>query len=187
MTNKMLQKFGLMYGPPVKDPHGAKEFIAEYARLLSQYSETELEAAADKIVRVRKFRTWPTIGDCIEVLENQRSDSHERNAPQSRTEPTYPEWTREARAVADKLVNCEMGRKAAREGWILSLHDYCRKNRKLPGPYETGALIESARFVDQCAAGAIDMGLCHQALARYAQEFLAKRERLAVRVLGGAA
>lgn len=187
VTNALLKRLGLLYGPPSTDANQAKAIIAEYARLMGQYSEGELLAAADRVVTKRKFKSWPTIGDCIEVLEDHRAEVHEQNAPERKAEPTHPEWSDAAFAAADKLIDCEMGRKAAREGWILSLHDFCRRERKLPSHYQTGALIESARFVDHCAAGAIDMGLCHASLRKFADEFLVKRERLAKRVLGEAA
>lgn len=210
-TNKLLSRLGLMYGPPVKDPHGAEEFIAEYARLMGQYSDAELEAAADKIIKTRKFKSWPTIAECIAVLEDHRADAHERNAPERRTETKYPEWSDAAFKVADRLIDCEMGRTAAREGWVLGLHDYCRKHRKLPSVYEVGAMKESARFVDRVAAGvnlADLVGLTEEQkafrrkkpkkdqlaydvldakLTKMASTFLEKRERLARQVLGAAA
>ena len=37
---------------------------------------------------------------------------------------------------AKRLLCCEMGLDAAHENWIGGLYDYCKKNQKLPSPYE---------------------------------------------------
>ena len=185
-SNKMLARFGLAYGPPSKDPREAVAFLSEFARLLSKYDAAELEAAADKVIVSRKFRTWPTIGDAIAALEDARADSRERNLPEFRTAFAYPDWSHAAVRRAAELIRSSMGERAAREGWIVGLHDYCRKNGRLPWQYEIGPMIDSAEFVARCAAGAEDMGVMHKALMKLGQDFLVKRERLAQIALGAA-
>ena len=42
-------------------------------------------------------------------------------------------WSAERIEEADGLIQSDLGRQAAQEGWIIALHDYCRENRELPG------------------------------------------------------
>ena len=201
-SNKMLAKFGLMYGSPSRDPQEAKAIISEYARLMVQYSEPELEGAADKLIRTRKFRNWPTIAECIEALEDHRAEVYAKNAPELQiARHPYPEWDRAAFAAADKLIQSVMGRQAAQEGWILGLHDYCRKHSKLPGPWEIGTMKEAANCVERGAAGvfpdlppmddaamarrqALFLMPIHETLKTLAGTMLTKRETLSRIALG---
>lgn len=186
-TNVLLGKLSLLYGSPSKDAAEAQAIISEYARLMNKYSDAELDAAADNIIKTRKFKSWPTIGDCIAALEDYRAKMHEENAPERKKEIPYPEWSKERIAEADRMIRCEMGETAAREGWVLGLHDFCRNHRRLPKPNEIAKLMDGARYADLCAAGVVDMGLLHEPLQKMAHSFLAKRERHARNVLGDAA
>jgi hypothetical protein len=42
-------------------------------------------------------------------------------------------WTAERVEEADRLIQSDVGVRAAQEGWIIALHDWCRENRELPG------------------------------------------------------
>lgn len=190
-TNPMLAKLTLLYGQPSKDANEVALIIAEYARHMEGYSVSELSSAADFIARTRKFKSWPTIGDCIEALDDRRQKIREDNAPERSTAEPYPEWSKRRIAEADLMLASELGRQAAREGWVLSMHDFCRNNRRLPRAHEIGKLIAAARYVDRIAAGVGIEGIADtppgRALRRMASETIAKRERLAMRVLGEAA
>lgn len=207
-TNLLLGKLGLLYGSPSKDAAEAQAIVSEYARLMNKYSDSELEAAGDKIARTRKFKSWPTIGDCIAALEDYRAEAYEKNAPERKTAIPHPEWSKARIAEADRMIQCEMGEKAAREGWVLSLHDFCREKQRMPKQSEIPALMDAARYVDRCAAGIgmenpvpvmpyqalgrrddpVEMiGPLNQMLVRMAHTFIDKREKLAKQVLGEAA
>jgi len=67
-------------------------------------------------------------------------------------EPVDLSWTTAAVATADRLIVCDLGRLAADEGWILSLHDFCRKNRALPNDRQVGDLRLAARRFDEAFA-----------------------------------
>jgi hypothetical protein len=181
-TNILLEQLGVVYGAP--DSPDPAAFIAAYAKHMARYTRAELEAAADRIICTRKSKTWPSVADCIAAIEEYRAEVYAANKPKAQEDDKLRAWREPAVRAADALINCEMGRKAAREGWILGLHDYCRHHGTLPSPREIAAMMQSARYVDQCAAGAIDMGTCHKQLAALANSMLEKRERLARQVLG---
>ena len=190
-TNKLLARLGLLYGPPSKDGREAVALITEYARLMQQYSETELDAAADRIARTRKFKTWPTIGECIEALEDNRSEAYERTAPERWTGIPHPEWSKAAIAFADQAIDSDAGRAAARQGWLLALHGYYRRsfaNRLLatpPSPAQVASMMASAKYVERCSRGEVQMGAVHDELLKLAKSMRAKEAKLSERVLHG--
>jgi hypothetical protein len=54
-------------------------------------------------------------------------------------------WSDERVEEADDLIQSDLGRQAAQEGWIIALHDYCRENRELPG-VDRAAKIRASAF-----------------------------------------
>jgi hypothetical protein len=136
MTNSMLGRLGVVYGVP--DSPNPKEFLNEYSRLLQQYTDSELQGAADQLLAQRKFKTWPTIAECIGACEDVRAGLRTRI------------W-------------------AEREA-----------HRKKPetGPAQPSFAEQEAleRFVDDCADGKIDMGLCAKPLREMAITMRARRK-----------
>lgn len=201
-TNVMMAKLGVHYGLPDKDAAQAAKIIAEYARLMSGYSDNELSAAADLVLKRHRYRTWPSIAECIAALEDYRRSVHEKNAPEVARQFAYPEWSKGRIAKADEMVNCAMGQRAASEGWVLGLHDFCRNHERLPAESEIPAIIEGARFVDDFLAGMVDrhdIGLrvppgpelqmdaaTRARLTRLAETMLAKREAISRKIWGPA-
>jgi hypothetical protein len=155
----MLVQLGLHFGLiDPKDHQRSRDLMAEYSRLMAQYTDHELEAAADIVIARHRFRTWPTVAECIAALEDHRASvrAAARQPEHERAVHPYPAWSRERIAKAGQLINCDLGRKAAREGWILSLHDFCRNHERLPMDREIPALMAAARFVDRFMANAVD-------------------------------
>ena len=58
-------------------------------------------------------------------------------------------WCREQCAKTDRLMRSDLGRRAARDGWICSLWDYCRASGKLP---ETQGQVDLIRAQHNDAA-----------------------------------
>jgi len=67
--NPMLLRFLSVYGPP-KLVSDTTKFVSEYARQMRNFTDAELEAAADQLLRKRKYKSWPAIAECLEALEN---------------------------------------------------------------------------------------------------------------------
>ena len=177
MAKAFIKRMTVVYGAPDTDDVSA--FLGEYIRQLKQYSDDVLDAALDRMLRTRRYKTWPTIADCIAA-------AHEVSAlrGEHRSEPNK---TFGFKDEAEAIMKDPIATQAAREGWVLGLYDYVFKHGGKPSLSAIHELKDDAKFVDRCAAGAVDMGACHGALLTLANTMLAKREALANRVLGDAA
>lgn len=146
LSNPMLARFVNVYGTP-KETENATAFIGEYARAMHNFVASECEAAADLLLAKRKYKTWPTIAECLEALEDVRR-----------------------RQVSKRLAD-EYQAKLARQDDL---------NAPKPGHFQPKQLSpkeqrELEKYVDDCAAGKIDLGLCAPALRRMAQAMRARR------------
>lgn len=173
MASKFMKRMVLVYGAPDTDEPEA--FVGEYIRLLKGYSDEVLDAALDRLLKTRKFRTWPSIADCVSAAEDESAFRH--LATRKGAAPT------DFKKEAEEILSTPLGAKAAHEGWILGLYDHVERKGSRPNQYEINDLIESASFVDRCAAGAVDMGATHASLMRLAKNMLVRREGLARRAL----
>lgn len=62
-----LSRFLTLYGEPKTDD--VDRFLAEYASALARFESRHLLAGASKLVSEHKFRSWPTIAECIDAVE----------------------------------------------------------------------------------------------------------------------
>jgi nucleoside-diphosphate-sugar epimerase len=97
-------RFFNLYGPP--DAFDPKAFVAEYAKALNGTDADILREASDRIVRKHKYRNWPTVGECVEVVQfiaEQRMLARRREAwGYGRDQHETP--TPEAKARMDEIV-----------------------------------------------------------------------------------
>jgi hypothetical protein len=186
MANKLIARMCLMYGPPnVEDPEA---WFAEMDRLVKAklYTEEELDCAADIVLRTNRRLGFPAVSVLLTAMEDARQQLHPVKIQTSKDE--YPEWTKERIEQADRLIKCSMGRKAAEEGWIFSLHSFCRERQRLPeNQYEISYCKRIAREFDekhqQCREG--QGGTLGPALERLGDSMLERRAELARIALGG--
>ena len=150
-----LVRLQTMYGEPDSDDTAA--FMREYVRLLKGFSARTLEAAGDLVLRRNRFKTWPTIGECIKACEDANEEAAAKVPPSFGTK--QPEWSDERVRAANAMIVCDLGRRAGDEGWILALWDFCREQQRLPRPHETGALVAKSRGFDdaygKCCDGTV--------------------------------
>ncbi len=108
-----------------------REWVKGWIRSLSGYDAWVLERAAMRIIDTRDERSFPLIPEvkkvCHEIIREDRLEKPELKVAHS-------EQNGDPYALADALINCEIGRRAARDEtcWVLALHDFCRDNRRLP-------------------------------------------------------
>lgn len=180
MSNSLLNRLAVIYGAPDSEDPGA--YLNEVARLLAGFSEAELSKAGDALLSAHKSRSWPTPAQCVDACYAARGKPPSP-VPEA---PKYPEWSREAIAAANKLVMSDIGRQAADQGWILALHDFCRKERRLPNETEQHRIKrKSLQFNEayaQCCRG--EGGSLGASLRRLGDGMLKRRERLADMVYG---
>jgi hypothetical protein len=150
-----------MYGPP--DTENPASWFAEMDRLLRGYGERELDKAADIVLRTHKGHRYPPVSEILSAAADARESLVDR-AP---VPDKFPDWSEEAIEKADELIRCEIGKRAADEGWVFALHTFCRKNRRLPARGEIGGCINEARgFDDAYSDNARQNTDLHRALNR---------------------
>lgn len=181
----MLSRFAMICDAP-EVPDKIK-FMAEYARILAGYSKDELSEATDRILRLRRYKTWPSIAECVGACEDAREAKRHRHPAPNKVDTSA--WSDAATQWADNECKCDDGRVAAEEGWMQGLHEflrhqYAKNERRWPNQSELAHIKKTARFVDDCAAGEADMGVCYDALKKLAVSIQDRRSRLADRLFG---
>ena len=70
-SNPLVKRLLVLYGDPkTDDPDG---FAAEYVNALRGLDKSVLQTAGDLIVRERKYRSWPTVADVLEVIDRAKA------------------------------------------------------------------------------------------------------------------
>lgn len=184
MPNPLTSKMIVMFGSP---SHSANpvEFVAEIDRLTSGFGPEALERAASALLRTHvpsNAKPWPSPAEICKAC----ADAQEALAP-PRTEEAYPDWSKEALREAYRLIKSPLGEDAARGGWILSLWDFCRKQRRLPQRHEIPILKQNAEDFNEAygEANRWDGGTLSRALVKLGDSMLARRQALAEYVLEG--
>lgn len=149
--DKFTRRLMNVFGEPKTTDLGA--YLAELANILGGYSDAELQEAATLLMRAAKYRTWPLPAEMLEAAKSARRELLAKGRETKPAENHNPDpWSEQAKAAADKLINSDLGRKAAHEGWIGGLYSFCRQHRRLPHPREQHTLIENARKFDELYA-----------------------------------
>ena len=159
---------------------------------LGKFTEEELQEAATLLFAGQKSKYWPTFGSMVIAAEEARKklrkiddqrtplgrrmirDSLGQLIPAKTKSEEEGYWSRKAFDEADNLVNSDLGRKAADEGWIGDLYDFCRHHRRLPIPCEQHKLIRYSRQTDELFASTTR----DKALNRFVAAFLDRRKHL---------
>ena len=173
MHSKLLQRLVNVFGAPQsEDPQG---YIGEISALIEMFSPEEQNKAADIIIRTSKWFPKPqeVVAACIEAKELLAP-----KGPQDFEKPKHLDWTKEALMRADRMIQSEIGRTAADEGWILGLWDHYRKTGRQPTPREVLLAKEKASDFDADYRAAITNDICRVLnLPRLGNAILARRER----------
>lgn len=186
MTAPILKKLLTLYGAPQVDDLPA--WLEEISRLLRKYPVQLQEQAAEALSRTYRRRSFPHVSDIVGACEDaaaKQAGHASAKAAMSQRKQEDPVWGPEAFAAANRLINGSLGREAARDGWVLGLHEFCRLKRRLPNNAEQSRIIETSRFVDACATGRMEMGVLHASLKELAESIVEKRQILANRLQDG--
>jgi len=178
--------------PNFKDEETEKTWLKSMVRVLGSYDADVLAEAAHRIVtttRTDKYRgpRFPLPADCVAVCEDIVRVKAAGTRPLI-AGPSVDPWTKDRFALANDLMRTEMGRTAAREGWVLALWHFAWANARLPAGGELTAIKAAAaglhEAVSICEAG--QGGACSKALANLGRQIMAKGDRLKAKVLGEA-
>lgn len=66
-SNPLVKRLAILFGEPkTEDPVG---FLFEYANAFKGTPRDILDAAADVIIKQRKYRAWPTVAECLDAID----------------------------------------------------------------------------------------------------------------------
>lgn len=163
VSEKFLTPMLVFFSLPNSAHADREAFLSGYVDELSEYTSHELEHAAKLLRTTRTTRTLPTIADCLEACKQARDTLQ---APAKRRHGSdqvkWPEWAPERQRLADDLIRSEIGRKAADEGWLIGLWDFCRKEKRQPNRFEAERIAQESRktwqIVDEVIQAMIENG-----------------------------
>jgi hypothetical protein len=117
---------------------------ADYEDALKGYSPVVLKEATKRIMRRRNYTNFPMIAECVQAC-NEVIEDHSKAVPSRSYSPQYPDWSEQRVAEANRMLDSAVGRKAASEGWIIGLWDFCRQKGRPPQHHEVPKIIASSR------------------------------------------
>lgn len=176
-----LNPLACVFGEPVSE--NPQKFMSEYARMLRGFSTAALERGRDIVLRTHKGPArWPKIAECIDACGDAEEALAAQNKAQKRQED---DWRRSVMNAERLMMTTDLGQEAARDGWALGCREFIMIKKRLPFEHEVHNLKRNAAFVDRCSAGAIDMGVLHNALMPLAGKMVERRHQIADRVTSG--
>ena len=167
---------------------------------VNPYDDDSLDEAIEKILNSRTGkgsddRRFPLPGEIRKVcdqiiLDRKRPSMLDAEAEAQKSSP----WSRgRSKFVVEHLLSGEMGKRAAREGWIGSLFDECRARNALPSENEVWKIKETSRKFQEtrqmCHAGAgwpsTALGLSMGGACANLGDTIEKRNRLLASIVLG--
>lgn len=176
------------FNPPRLDETEAAGWMRDYVRVIGKYDADVLSRAAHKIIETRTESRFPKPAECRAACVEADRDLATLRKDQgllSHGQRDQSPWASWRQDMADTLIKTDMGRQAAREGWVLLLWNYCRDHGRLPSPDMAARFAREARAIDdliQENEGRID-GLS-QACARFGRTILERRDEMQAYVAG---
>jgi hypothetical protein len=139
-TAPMLVHFSVKH-----DSEAAEEaWLADYEDALKVFQPAILQEAAKRIMRRRNYTNFPMIAECVQAC-NEVIEERSKSVPSRSYSPQYPDWSDQRVAEANRMLDSAVGRKAASEGWIIGLWDFCRQKGRPPQHHEVPKIIASSR------------------------------------------
>lgn len=167
----LIARFLAIYGEPRTE--NTELFLREYENAISGWDERTLKSAGDRLIAEAKF--WPRPAEVNDLC-------HALMPPPSASDfKPDMNWTGEAIRKANDLIDSDMGRQAAKEGWIGAMHDHIRVHRTLPTPSEVAVLKQQGAATYQAYRDCVEGrgGVFGEALANLGATIMAKRRQLA--------
>jgi len=125
-VHKLLTRLGNIW-PKRIDEETLGEWLADWESALKQFDGWVIDAAATRIVHDRTSDKFPLPADvrrvCFQVVADDKQKQPRMDEPAHVQDPYK---------LASELIQCSMGKRAAREGWALTLRDFVVSNGRLP-------------------------------------------------------
>lgn len=181
----------LHFPPPIKSGDETMEeaWTASMVRNMRGYAPDVLAAAAQEIIDTRTpkdGRFFPLPSECKAVCD-RLARVKAPAAPLLTAEHKGDDFAEWRIKLADDLVQTELGRQAAREGWVMPLHLFCRQHARLPKDGEIATLRRQGKeFADAYRWLEQSEHPLRAPLMALGDAFRSHREQLRKRVLGEA-
>jgi len=179
-VQKILTRLGNIW-PKRIDDETLGEWLADWESALKQFEPWLIDAATTRIVHDRTSDRFPLPADvrrvCFQVLADDR---------QSKPGPEISKMQRDPYGFANEFIYCELGKRAAQEGWVLSLRDFVVKEGRLPTESEIRKLISIRDKFLQDLIDCIDGrgGIMGGPLSKLGRSMAKREYEIAQRVIG---
>jgi hypothetical protein len=180
-VQKFLVRIGNVWPKRLEDEN-VDAWVIEWENALKQFDAWVIEAAATRIIHDRTQAGFPFPAEvrrvCYQVIADDKSAKPQLNVTPNKGNPYK---------LASELIQCELGRRAAREGWVLTLRDFVVRQGRLPqGDAEIKRLIQIRDKFQQDLIDCIDGngGMFGGPLAKLGQSMARREYEIAQRVLG---
>lgn len=191
-VGKLISVVGLHFPRPrFRDDAEEAAWTASIVRCLSSFSPEVLAKATELIVRdrdpKRDGKYFPVPAELIKACRDAQGVLERASDPPLLSEgrkdqSQYAGWRVD---LANDLVKTEMGREAAKSGWIGSLWDFCRRMARLPDRHEIRNVRSDAEAFDEaldaCERG--EVGFATKPLLDLGRKIKARREEMAREVV----
>ncbi len=168
-VSQFVSAVGRVFPPYADDNEAAAEWMAIMDRTLYRMSPDVLAAAADHILQSRHPKRdgkwFPTPRECLDachhamqVMSTAAELARREQTPLlTHDQRDQSQWAGWRYDFADRLIaETELGRTAARGGWVLALHDFIRVHNRMPKDKEIDLCKWSARrlhdLITKCEA-----------------------------------
>ena len=131
-------------------------WTADLASDLASFPQEALEGAVRWFRQNRKFKSFPSIAECMEACRNNMPAPPEPKAPPpDPNRPLTPDSVDrllrgDVTDRGDHQVWREMALQALNEGWLTGLHDFARDKRRRPNPSEVFDIRAAMQRLDDC-------------------------------------
>jgi hypothetical protein len=181
-VNKFLTVVGSMWGKRHESEESGLEWFKSWIFALDQYDAWVLDAAARRIVDERKDEYFPKPYEVHQVCRIILAEDRQKKPTLSQTK----DHNSNPYKLAHELIQCALGRRAAREGWALTLRDFIAKEGRLPADGEIKKLITIRDKFQEDLIACIDGngGLFGAPLAKLGRSMAKREYEIAQKVLG---
>lgn len=163
-------------------PEREQEWLRSLIPDLRSYEGDVLARAAKHIERTRTDRRFPLPAEihkvCAAIYDDMRKERLILD-PREAAARSNP-WSAERMLLARSLIKSEMGREAARDGWILGLWNFAREQARLPEADEIARIKRDVQgFFEAYAVVNRGGTQIDRVLRALGDAMLARRDRLA--------
>lgn len=196
MSDKVLnflRVVGAQFAKRHASPADERIWLDSMVKGLKDYQASVLDRAAQRIINTKTDPGFPYLAECRkacdEIIKLERAEKTPKfdDAAREKSRINGSDW--QYRLADELIMSGPLGKRAAKEGWVLSLHDFCRNKGRLPLDHEVSKCIQDAKGFDEAYEAVLNGngGALTKALEALGDTMLKRREALRAKVLGEAA